>query len=40
LPEKQVLGLFYGEGPDWGNAGWREMAVSVGSHLNLVIQAR
>ncbi|WP_116600044.1 hypothetical protein [Primorskyibacter marinus] len=27
LSEKQVYGLFYGEGPDWGNAGWREMAV-------------
>ena len=27
LSEKQVYGLFYDEGPDWGNAGWREMAV-------------
>ncbi|AVW91363.1 hypothetical protein [Celeribacter baekdonensis] len=25
--EKQIYGLFYGEGPDWGNAGWRGMAI-------------
>ncbi len=25
--EKQVYGAFYGEGPDWDNSGWREMAA-------------
>jgi hypothetical protein len=27
LAEKQIYGLFYGEGPGWGNADWREMAI-------------
>ncbi|WP_149754395.1 hypothetical protein [Roseivivax sediminis] len=25
--EKRLFGVFYGEGPDWDNAGWREMAA-------------
>lgn len=27
LTEKQIYGLFYGEGPDWDNAGWRDLAA-------------
>ncbi|NHM19869.1 hypothetical protein [Tritonibacter mobilis] len=27
LTERQLYGLFYGEGPDWDNAGWRELAA-------------
>lgn len=25
--ERKLFGTFYGEGPDWNNAGWREMAA-------------
>lgn len=25
--ERPLFGAFYGEGPDWDNAGWREMAA-------------
>ncbi|MBU0643459.1 MAG: hypothetical protein KKA78_09585 [Alphaproteobacteria bacterium] len=27
LTERQLYGLFYGDGPDWDNAGWRELAA-------------
>jgi len=27
ITERELFGVFYGEGPDWDNAGWREMAA-------------
>ena len=27
ITEKALFGVFYGEGPDWHTAGWREMAA-------------
>ena len=27
VSERELFGAFYGEGADWGNAGWREMAA-------------
>jgi hypothetical protein len=27
ISERKLFGAFYGEGPDWDNAGWREMAA-------------
>ncbi len=27
ISERELFGTFYGDGPDWGNAGWRQMAA-------------
>ncbi len=27
LSERQLYGVFYGEGPDWDNGGWRQIGA-------------